>query len=211
MNIPPRRGRGRPRRKSVEGLDEEATSTPQISQSQNEPQVPPEFEPQALQRFPAPPMPQPGFFPPMTPEAYQAYANFWYAQAQAQAQARLGQFPMPPMTTFLQSSTTLGIKLSKLIKKTRTLGCETFSGTVDAVVVRNWLKKVSDTLNDMELDDELKLKVATRLIDKNEATWWDNLKLRVSTPLPGTCLFKNLMSSSTSDFTEIRKGKNFFD
>ena len=41
MNIPPRRGRGRPRRTSVEGLDEEATSTPQISQSHNEPQVPP--------------------------------------------------------------------------------------------------------------------------------------------------------------------------
>ena len=60
------------------------------------------------------------------------------------------------------------------------LGCETFSGSVDAIVARNWLKKVSDTLNDMELDDEFKLKVATRLINKSAATWWDNLKLRVS-------------------------------
>ena len=77
----------------------------------------------------------------MTPEAYQAYANFWYAQAQAQAQAGLGQFPMPPMTNLPQSSTTSGVKLSKLIKEARTLGCETFSGTVDAVVARNWLKK----------------------------------------------------------------------
>ena len=76
MNIPSRRGRGHPRRTSVEGLDEEATSTPQISQSQNESQIPPGFESQALQGFPAPPMPQPEFFPPMTPEAYQAYANF---------------------------------------------------------------------------------------------------------------------------------------
>ena len=50
------------------------------------------------------------------------------------------------------------------------MGCETFSGTVDAVVARNWLKRVSDTLNDMELDDDLKLKVATRLIDKSAAT-----------------------------------------
>ena len=84
MNIPPHRERGRPRRVSVEEIDEEATSTPQVSQSQNEPQVPPGFEPQTSQEFPAPLMPQPGFFPPMTPEAYQAYANFWYAQAQAQ-------------------------------------------------------------------------------------------------------------------------------
>ena len=29
----------------------------------------------------------------------------------------------------------------------------------------------------MELDDELKLRVATRLMNKNAATWWDNLKL----------------------------------
>ena len=86
---------------------------------------------------------------------------------------------MPPMTNLPQSSTTPGIKLSKLIKKARTLGCETFSGTVDAVVARNWLKRVSDTLNDMELDDDLKLKVATRLIDKSAATWWDNLKLQI--------------------------------
>ena len=31
---------------------------------------------------------------------------------------------------------------------------------------------------DIELDDELKLRVATRLINKSDATWWDNLKLR---------------------------------
>ena len=36
---------------------------------------------------------------------------------------------------------------------------------------------VSNTLTDMELDDELKLRVATRLIDKSTTTWWDNLKL----------------------------------
>ena len=44
-------------------------------------------------------MPQSGFFPPMTLEAFQAYTNFWYAQAQVQAQAEQGQYPMPPMAT----------------------------------------------------------------------------------------------------------------
>ena len=64
MNIPPRMGRGRPRWVSVEEIDEEATSISQVSQSQNEPQVPLEFEPQAPEGFPAPPMPQPRFFSP---------------------------------------------------------------------------------------------------------------------------------------------------
>ena len=29
-------------------------------------------------------------------------------------------------------------------------------------------------------NDELKLMVATKLIDKNATTWWDNLKLSVT-------------------------------
>ena len=35
----------------------------------------------------------------------------------------------------------------------------------------------------MELDDELKLKVVTRLIDKSVANWWDNLKLKSTAPV----------------------------
>ena len=58
-----------------------------------------------------------------------------------------------------------------------------FSETVDAVVAKNWLKKISDTLTNMELEDSLKLKVATRLMDKSVATWLDNLKLRASSPI----------------------------
>ena len=57
------------------------------------------------------------------------------------------------------------------------LGCEIFSELVDAVVARNWLKKVFDILTDMELKDDLKLRVVKGLIDKSAATWWDNLKL----------------------------------
>ena len=72
--------------------------------------------------------------------------------------------------------------MSKLVKEAKQLGCETFLGSVDAVVVRNWLKRVFDALIDMEFEDDLKLRVATRLIDKSVATWWDNLKLRTFTP-----------------------------
>ena len=67
--------------------------------------------------------------------------------------------------------------MSKLVKKAKQLGVETFFGSVDAIIAKNWLKKVSNTLIDMELDDALKLRMATRLIDKSAATWWDNLKL----------------------------------
>ena len=92
--------------------------------------------------------------------------NFWYAQTLA------GQvpYPVPPPTTFTQTSTQSEVKLSKLIKKARLLGCETFSGTVDAVMAKNWLKKVTDILTDLELNDSLKLKIATRLMDKSAAT-----------------------------------------
>ena len=47
---------------------------------------------------------------------------------------------------------------------------------LDVVTIKNWLKRVSGILTDMKLDNELKLRVATRLMDKSAATWWDNLK-----------------------------------
>ena len=51
------------------------------------------------------------------------------------------------------------------------------------MVGKNWLKRVSDTLTDMELDDELKLRMTTKLLDKSVAIWWDNLKLRSTAPV----------------------------
>ena len=158
---PPRRGRGRPRRGRV---DEEAASAP------HNPPPPPEF--QGSPGFQVSLMPQPGFFPPMTPEAYQAYMNFWYAQSQAQVPA--GQMPYlvppPPQAVHAQPSTQTVPKLSKLVKEARLLGCQTFSGSADAIVAKNWIKKVSDTMIDMELDDTHKLRVATRLLDQSAAT-----------------------------------------
>ena len=84
---------------------------------------------------------------------------------------------MPPIATPVQPPAQSIIKLSNLVKEARQLGCEIFSDTLDVVAARNWLKRISDILIDMELDDELKLRVVIRLIDKSVATWWDNLKL----------------------------------
>ena len=119
MNIPPWRWRGRQRKALV---DEEATSAPHALAPQVEPQVQPKFQVSSI--------PQLGFFSPMTLEAFQAYMNFWYAETQAQAQIGQGQYPMAP-------STQPGVKLSKLMNKAKQLGCETFLGSVDEVVVKN--------------------------------------------------------------------------
>ena len=75
------------------------------------------------------------------------------------------------------------MKLSKLVKKARLRSYETFSRTVDAIVAKNWMNNITDTMVDMELEDNLKLKVAIRLMDKSAATWWENLKLRTTTPI----------------------------
>ena len=95
----------------------------------------------------------------------------------------IGHNPTPPPKTYAQPSTQQGVKLFKLVKDARLLGCETFSRSVDAIVAKNWLKNITNTMIDMELEDRLKLKVATKLMDKSAATWWDNLKLRTSIPI----------------------------
>ena len=59
-----------------------------------------------------------------------------------------------------------------------------FSGSIDAIVAKNWMKKIINTMVvDMQLEDNLKLKVVTRLMDKSDATWWENLKLRTTIPI----------------------------
>ena len=110
--------------------------------------------------------------------------NIWYAQTQAQMPTGQMPYPVPPPpTTHAQPFAQLGLKLSKLVKEARLLGCQTFSGFVDAIVAKNWMKKVSDTMVDMELDDTLKLKVVTRLLDQSATTWWENLKPRTTVPI----------------------------
>ena len=82
--MPPRRGRGRARRVPVDNEVAFASHAP-----------PPQGEPHFPSGFQVPHMPQLDFFPPMTPEAFQGYTKFWYAQAQAGQ----GQYPVPPMAT----------------------------------------------------------------------------------------------------------------
>ena len=77
---------------------------------------------------------------------------------------------MPTRAPHVPSLAQPTIKLFKLVKKARQLGYKTFSGTIDAVTTKNWLQRVFDTLTNMKLDDELKLRVVTRLMDKSATT-----------------------------------------
>ena len=70
----------------------------------------------------------------MTLEAFQAFTTYWYAQAH-------GQFFVPPMAPFVPPLAQPTIKLSKLVKKVRQLGCETFSSTVDAITSKKLAKE----------------------------------------------------------------------
>ena len=100
------------------------------------------------------------------------------------------------------------MKLSKLVKEARLLGCETFSGSVDAIVAKNWLKKISNTMIDMELEDDFKLKVATRLMDKSAAIWWENLKLCTSVPITWELFVRKFNDQYYTISTEIRNEKS---
>ena len=62
----------------------------------------------------------------------------------------------------------------------------------------------------MELDDELKLKVATRLIDKSAATWWDNLKLRTHTPITWNLFVQEFNEQLYARFHIDQKRHEFF-
>ena len=67
-NMPAWKGHNRPKRVPV---DEKAASAPYTP--------PPQGDPQAPLKFSIPPMLEAGFFAPMTPKAFQAFTNYWYA------------------------------------------------------------------------------------------------------------------------------------
>ena len=111
-------------------MDEEAAFAPYTPPIQGDPQTPPKLM--------VPPMSQAGLFPLMTLESFQVFTNYWYAQAQIEAQAGQDQYHMPHMTTFVQPPIQHVGKLSQLVNKAKQLGCDTFFSTVDAIATKNW-------------------------------------------------------------------------
>ena len=63
----------------------------------------------------------------------------------------------------------------------------------------------------MELDDELKLKVATWLMDKSAATWWDNVKLRVLVPITWNLFVQEFNEQFYTQFHKYQKRQKNYD
>ncbi|EOY08575.1 Gag protease polyprotein [Theobroma cacao] len=182
ITMPPRRGRppltrsvGRGRSRSqchqpntVE--EESAASTIRAAPAAEQVDSPPHL-----------PSPQPPTgIPAMPTEAAQALAAFFAAMA---GQAQSGQVPpvVPPATP-LVPPLVHDVSISKNLKEARQLGCVSFTGELDATVAKDWINQVSETLSDMGLDDDMKLMVATRLLEKRARTWWNSVKSRSATP-----------------------------
>ncbi|XP_039117955.1 uncharacterized protein LOC120253788 [Dioscorea cayenensis subsp. rotundata] len=60
----------------------------------------------------------------------------------------------------------------------RQLGCGSFDGTSDAMIAKEWVKRVIATFDDMSLGGETRLVVATRLLEAGARIWWESLKSR---------------------------------
>ena len=63
---------------------------------------------------------------------------------------------------------------------------------------------------DMELEDTLKLRVATRLLDQSAATWWENLKLRTPAPITWELFVREFNDQYYTDFHRDQKQQEFF-
>ncbi|EOY00084.1 Gag protease polyprotein [Theobroma cacao] len=68
------------------------------------------------------------------------------------------------------------ISISKKLKEARQLGYVSFTGELDPTIAKDWINQVSETLSDMRLEDDMKLIVATRLLEKRARTWWNSMR-----------------------------------
>ena len=62
----------------------------------------------------------------------------------------------------------------------------------------------------MKLDDELKLRGATKLINKSATTWWDNLKLRSTAPVTWNLFLQEFNEQYYTHFHKDQKRQEFF-
>ena len=63
---------------------------------------------------------------------------------------------------------------------------------------------------DMKLENSFKLKVATRLMDKSAATWWDNLKLCTSILITWELFLREFNGQYYTRFHWDQKWQEFF-
>ena len=76
-------------------------------------------------------------------------------------------------------------------------------------MAKQWQKKVVATFVDMSLVDDLKLKVAIRLLDKRASVWSENLRSCAHTQLTWTDFLKEFNEENSTHFHQNQKRKEF--
>ncbi|EOY16470.1 Gag protease polyprotein [Theobroma cacao] len=71
------------------------------------------------------------------------------------------------------------------------------------------VQDVSETLSDMRLDDDMKLMVATRLLEKRARTWWNSVKSRSATPQTWSDFLREFDGQYFTYFHQKEKKREF--
>ncbi|WRX10634.1 Retrotransposon gag domain - like 10 [Theobroma cacao] len=197
------RGRGRLRQSRPDSIEEESTASSF--------RAVPTAESTDIPVSPPPPVAAPSVLA-MSPEAAQALEAFL---ATLTSQAQVGPVPpaVSPIITLVPPPPippqTPDVSISKKLKEARQLGCVSFTGELDATAAKDWVIQVSETLTDMGLDDEMKLKVATRLFEKKARTWWNSVKSRSPIPLTWTDFLREFDGQCYTYFHQKEKKREF--
>ncbi|WRX14562.1 Retrotransposon gag domain - like 10 [Theobroma cacao] len=148
----------------------------------------------------------------MSPEVAQELATFLDAltsRAQAGPVSPVVSPITAPIPPPLIPPQTPDVSIFKKLKEARQLGCVSFTGELDAIAARDWVIQVSKTLTDIRLDDEMKLKVATRLFKKRARTWWSLVKSRSLIPLTWMDFFREFDYQYYTYFHQKEKKREF--
>ncbi|CAH9127734.1 unnamed protein product, partial [Cuscuta epithymum] len=107
----------------------------------------------------------------------------WYKRARGQQEgnvqvigSQMGEQEVNMMSKRNREETKPLIRISKYLREARELGCKSFTGVGDISVAADWISKLKETAEDMELTEPLKLTVATKLLEGIAATWWTSIK-----------------------------------
>ncbi|EOY13519.1 Gag protease polyprotein, putative [Theobroma cacao] len=124
-----------------------------------------------------PPPPSPISIPVMPTEEAQALAAFFTSMVGG---AQTGQVPpIVPSVTPLVPPSVQDVSISKRLKEARQLDCVSFT------------------------DDDMKLMVATRLLENRACTWWDSVKSRSTTPQTWSDFLRKFDEEYETRFNEL--------
>jgi len=63
------------------------------------------------------------------------------------------------------------VLLVRLVKSMREMGCEPYMGEQDAEIARRWIRKVENTMIQINIPEGLRVNCATHLLSDRAMTW----------------------------------------